>query len=252
MRKPLQQIQQALSKNRVFLMGAGVGRIEETGAAFKKDQSIQIQENIALEPYTTFWGQSGRNLVTMGSFSYTNSVLPMSVSLGRYCSIGSNFKVLGARHPKERASTSPVFYNQKLKMNTFAKDHGVNLSPQRYEYDQDPITIGNDVWVGDDVTFGHGVTIGDGAVVAAGSLVLDDVEPFTVVGGHPAKPIHDRFGWEATDALTDSQWWRFSPEAIGHLDTTNPEEFGMQVQELRSAGKIAVYKPEPMRASDFA
>ena len=34
-----------------------------------------------------------------------------------------------------------------------------------------------------------GVTIGDGAVVAAGAVVTKDVEPNTVVGGIPAKPI---------------------------------------------------------------
>lgn len=32
-----------------------------------------------------------------------------------------------------------------------------------------------------------GVTIGEGAVVAAGSVVTKDVEPWTVVGGNPAR-----------------------------------------------------------------
>jgi acetyltransferase-like isoleucine patch superfamily enzyme len=37
-----------------------------------------------------------------------------------------------------------------------------------------------------------GVTIGEGAVVAAGSVVVKDVEPWTVVGGNPAKVIKKR------------------------------------------------------------
>ena len=37
-----------------------------------------------------------------------------------------------------------------------------------------------------------GVTIGEGAVVAAGAVVTKDVEPFTVVGGNPAKFIKKR------------------------------------------------------------
>ena len=37
-----------------------------------------------------------------------------------------------------------------------------------------------------------GVTIGEGAVVAAGAVVTKDVEPFTVVGGNPAKFIKNR------------------------------------------------------------
>ena len=34
-----------------------------------------------------------------------------------------------------------------------------------------------------------GVTIGEGSVVAAGAVVANDVEPYTVVGGVPAKTI---------------------------------------------------------------
>ena len=37
-----------------------------------------------------------------------------------------------------------------------------------------------------------GVTIGEGAIVAAGAVVTKDVEPFTVVGGNPAKFIKKR------------------------------------------------------------
>ncbi|RGW11920.1 acyltransferase, partial [Ruminococcus sp. AF13-37] len=37
-----------------------------------------------------------------------------------------------------------------------------------------------------------GVTIGEGAVVAAGAVVTKDVEPYTVVGGNPAKYLKDR------------------------------------------------------------
>ena len=37
-----------------------------------------------------------------------------------------------------------------------------------------------------------GVTIGEGAVVAAGAVVTKDVEPWSVVGGNPAKFIKKR------------------------------------------------------------
>lgn len=38
-----------------------------------------------------------------------------------------------------------------------------------------------------------GVNIGQGAVIAAGSVVTKDVEPYSIVGGNPAKHIKYRF-----------------------------------------------------------
>lgn len=55
-----------------------------------------------------------------------------------------------------------------------------------------PIKIGDRAWLGPNVTVLHSVTIGEGAVVAAGAVVTKDVEPFTLVGGIPAKKIGDR------------------------------------------------------------
>lgn len=52
-----------------------------------------------------------------------------------------------------------------------------------------PIIIGDGCWIGANATIIGGVTIGDGAVVAAGAVVTKDVEPYTMVGGVPAKII---------------------------------------------------------------
>ncbi len=38
-----------------------------------------------------------------------------------------------------------------------------------------------------------GVTIGEGAVIAANSVVTKDVEPYSIVGGNPAKHLRYRF-----------------------------------------------------------
>lgn len=55
-----------------------------------------------------------------------------------------------------------------------------------------PITIGANCWICARAIILPGVTIGEGAVVAAGSVVTKDVEPWTVVGGNPAKFIRKR------------------------------------------------------------
>jgi len=52
-----------------------------------------------------------------------------------------------------------------------------------------PIAVGERAWVAADVFIGPGVTIGQGAVVGARASVFRNVEPWTVVGGNPARII---------------------------------------------------------------
>jgi acetyltransferase-like isoleucine patch superfamily enzyme len=60
------------------------------------------------------------------------------------------------------------------------------------ENDQD-IIIEGDNWIGANSIILKGVTIGRGAVVAAGAVVTQDVQPYSIVGGVPAKLIKMRF-----------------------------------------------------------
>lgn len=55
-----------------------------------------------------------------------------------------------------------------------------------------PVFIGDDVWIGTRVVILPGVTIGKGAVVGASAVVTRDVEPYSIVGGSPAKHIRFR------------------------------------------------------------
>lgn len=55
-----------------------------------------------------------------------------------------------------------------------------------------PISIGNNVWIASDVFVGMGVDVRDGAVVGARAAVFKHVDPWTVVGGNPAKFIKYR------------------------------------------------------------
>ena len=60
-----------------------------------------------------------------------------------------------------------------------------------------PIRIGRNAWIGFDVCVMPGVTVGEGAIVGARSVVTNDVEPFAVVAGNPARLIR-RLDREAT------------------------------------------------------
>lgn len=67
-----------------------------------------------------------------------------------------------------------------------------------------PVVIGDRAWLSARVTVLPGVTIGEGAVVAAGAVVTKDVDPFTTVGGVPARPIGER-PRDLTYELADSR-----------------------------------------------
>ena len=55
-----------------------------------------------------------------------------------------------------------------------------------------PVYIDDDVWIGRRVLIMPGVHIGTGAIIAAGSVVTKNVEPYSIVGGNPAKHIKYR------------------------------------------------------------
>lgn len=59
--------------------------------------------------------------------------------------------------------------------------------------DDQNIILEGDNWIGANSIILKGVTIGKGAVIAAGAIVTKDVEPYSIVGGIPAKKIKSRF-----------------------------------------------------------
>lgn len=80
------------------------------------------------------------------------------------------------------------------------------------------IVIGNDVWIGYEAVILAGVTIGDGAVIGSRAVVTKDVEPYTVVGGVPARAIRKRFPDEVIADLLEVKWWNWPKERIAeHL-----------------------------------
>lgn len=64
--------------------------------------------------------------------------------------------------------------------------------PYDSEVIRKPVTIGENVWLGDDVLVLPGASIGEGAIIGAGSVVAGRIEPLTVAGGNPARPLKQR------------------------------------------------------------
>ena len=77
--------------------------------------------------------------------------------------------------------------------------------------------VGSDVWIGYEAVILSGVHIGDGAIIGTRTVVTKDVEPYTIVGGVPAKPIRRRFDQETIQELEALRWWDLPFEQVRHL-----------------------------------
>jgi len=66
-------------------------------------------------------------------------------------------------------------------------------NPRYVEGDAEPrpVVVGNNVWIGFDACVLPGVSIGDGSIVGARSVVAEDVPPYTIVAGNPARVIRN-------------------------------------------------------------
>jgi virginiamycin A acetyltransferase len=133
--------------------------------------------------------------------------------IGKFCAIaeGVTFIMNGANHRMDGFTTYPFY----IFGGGWEK---VTSSPQQLPFKGDTV-IGNDVWIGQNVTILPGIKIGDGAIIAANATVAKDVEPYTIVGGNPAKLIKKRFSDELVDLLLKLQWWNWDEQKIfEHLE----------------------------------
>jgi len=128
----------------------------------------------------------------------------VNLTIGNFCSIASNLSIYYGQgyHDSKAISTYPFGYvsfgSEKFNM---GKTNG-------------DIIIGNDVWIGDNVTIMSGVKIGDGSIIATNSHVVKNVEPYSIVGGNPAKTIKYRFEKEIIEELLNIKWWDWEDSKI--------------------------------------
>lgn len=134
--------------------------------------------------------------------------------IGKFCMIASDVKFImnGANHLTHAFSSYPF----AIFGNGWEKAMEGKTYPQKGD-----IIIGNDVWIGYNATIMAGVNIGDGAIIAANATVTKDVEPYTIVGGNPAKVIKKRFSEETIERLLKLKWWNWDIEKI----TRNVQHF---------------------------
>lgn len=133
------------------------------------------------------------------------------INIGAFCSIAFGvYFVCGGEHNYHKFTTYPL----RHLIGDFSTE-----SQSKGE-----INIMDDVWLGHNAIVLSGVTIGQGAVVAAGALVVNDVPPYSIVGGVPAKVIKYRFTEDVIQKLLNVDYSKISEEMLlEHKDFFNNE-----------------------------
>lgn len=159
--------------------------------------------------YNRLYDNVSLNESILGNFTYIAENTKISrTSVGKFCSIGPDCKIGLGKHPvKDFVSTHPIFFST-------LKQTQITFVDKNYFKEFENIEIGNDVWIGANVIILDGVKIGDGTIVAAGSVVTNDIPPYAIVGGVPAKIIRYRFEGTEIEKLLELKWWDMDLESL--------------------------------------
>lgn len=195
------------------------------------------------------------NVIQIGAFTGIYGGRIGHSHIGRYCSISYGVDIASDQHPIDWLSTSMIQYVEDI--------HGweswlrsemriePRLEPKPHFESNSPVLIGNDVWIGQGAFVKSGIKIADGAVIAAHAVVVNDVEPYAIVAGVPARTIRKRFSNQICDRLMELQWWKYCIHSIPDLDFNDIDLCIDTIFKHINDGIITPYTPSVLRPSDL-
>jgi acetyltransferase-like isoleucine patch superfamily enzyme len=155
----------------------GVVDIREEGAKFK------IGEYSLSSGYIALGNKESRVIIGDNSYIGSNTIIDCASKI----IIEDDVKIAYNCVINDSDSHSLRYSLRKDDLSYILKGEKRNLSTAKSK----PIKICKGAWITAGSIVLKGVTIGEGSIVAAGSVVTKDVEPWTIVGGVPAKKIRD-------------------------------------------------------------
>jgi len=152
-----------------------------------------------------------RSAISIGRFTHIRGELLTfahggAISIGEYCYVGEATRIWSARSIRIGnrvliAHNVTILDNLTHPIGARARhEHFKHIitegHPDRIDLGERAVDIGDDVWIGCMSIVLRGVSLGRGAIVGAGSVVTEDVPPWTIVAGNPARIMRELDGDE--------------------------------------------------------
>lgn len=146
----------------------------------------------------------------MGDYSYIiHHGEAWSAKIGKFVNIAAHVRINATNHPTWRATQHHFTYR--------AGDYfeGESNEAEFFDWRRDhTVVVGHDVWIGHGAILLPGVQVGNGAVIGAGAVISKDVDPYTIVGGVPAKPIRQRMPQAVAEGMETLSWWDWEHDQL--------------------------------------
>ncbi len=177
---------------RKYIRHRGRGTRINYTADFRKRKAVSFGDNVTIHHYAMFKGNItiGDN-TTIKPYAIIKSSRSSTVEIGKNCRI-MEFAVLICLGSLKIGDNVRISHHASIIGNTHKFERTDMPIWRQGLYSKGAVTIGNDVLIGAGTQVLDGVTIGEGAVVGAGSVVTDDVAPYDIVAGVPARRIGKR------------------------------------------------------------
>jgi acetyltransferase-like isoleucine patch superfamily enzyme len=172
--------------------------------------------------------------------------------IGRFCSIATGVIAGLPEHPAHFLSPHPLFEGAAswAAEPEFRQSNSATINKAQgllYRWRQDrfgKIEIGHDVWIGEGAFIRRGIKIGNGAVIGARAVVVNDVPPYAIVAGTPARVLRFRFDPDTIAALEELEWWHYGLSALDGVDFTDAKAAIPAIERNVAAGRAASLLPK--------
>jgi galactoside O-acetyltransferase len=165
----------------IDLTAAGISQVGENVRVYEftritEPEQIRFGDHVLVDDFVFLQGGTGLHI---GSYVHIASFVSItgggSAILGDFCGVASGGRILTG---SDRFDGSGLI--------------GPTVPPERRSVERLQTVIGDHAFVGANAVVHPGVQIGGGAVIGSCSVVREDIEPWTINVGAPARVVGER------------------------------------------------------------